>query len=328
MIAVRQPIELWRNARRTRTNWGTSAQWRSAPAKAFRAERVTVQCKRYNRETPEGLGCPRRTGVAALMPDASTDGSVPTVNASFSIPVAGVFLQASAQVPVGRTTLTELLPIIQNLENAIIGRVAEEVAARGEPISCRAGCGACCRQLVPLNIFEAEALTDWMRTLPPERQTALLERFHLALTALRDAGVIDEILKNEWVVEEAPNRKLAIDYFHAGVACPFLEDERCSIHPMRPLACREYLVVSPPELCQDPSIYDVAGIPLPLKLSRVLHTFGQQIGGDPRGWIPLVFLLAWGKGGQRPGDFVAGTGEEVLRKFLERVTEVAHAAKE
>ena len=261
------------------------------------------------------------------MPDASADASVPTVKANFSIPVAGVFLQASAHVPAGRTTLTELLPIVQNLENAIIGKVTEEAAACGKPISCRAGCGACCRQLVPLNLFEAEALTDWIRTLPEERQTALAERFHQALSALRDAGVIDAILKNERVADEEPNRQLAIDYFHAAVACPFLENESCSIHPIRPLACREYLVTSPPELCQDPSIYDVDGVLLPLKLSRVLHSFGQQIGGDPRGWIPLVFLLAWGRGGQRPGDFVAGTGEEVLREFVERAAEVAHATR-
>ena len=239
-----------------------------------------------------------------------------------------MFLQASAHVPVGRTTLTQLLPIIQNLENVIVGRVTEEVAARGEPISCRAGCGACCRQLVPLNIFEAEALTDWIRSLPPERQEALAERFHRALSALRDAGVVDKILDNEWVAAEEPNRELAIDYFHAGVACPFLENERCSIHPIRPLACREYLVVSPPELCQDPAVYDVTGVPLPLKLSRVLHTFGQEIGGDPRGWIPLVFLLAWGKGGMRPGDMISGTGEEVLQQFLQRVADVAYAKKE
>jgi Fe-S-cluster containining protein len=291
----------------------------------FRAARAAA---RYNRETPEGPDCPRRTGVEVLMPDASTDPPVPTVKASFSIPVAGVFLQASAHVPAGRTTLTELLPIIQNLENVIVGRVTEEVAARGEPISCRAGCGACCRQLVPLNIFEAEALTDWMRSLPPERQEALAERFHRALSALRDAGVVDKILDNEWVAAEEPNRDLAIDYFHARVACPFLENERCSIHPIRPLACREYLVVSPPELCKDPAINDVTGVPLPLKLSRVLHTFGQEIGGDPRGWIPLVFLLAWGKGGMRPGDMISGTGEEVLQKFLQRVADVAHAKQE
>jgi hypothetical protein len=43
---------------------------------------------------------------------------------------------------------------------------------------------------------------------------------------------------------------------------------------------------------------------------------------DRRGWIPLVFLLAWKKGSQRPGDYVAGTGEEVLKKFLEQVAEM------
>ncbi len=262
------------------------------------------------------------------MPDASTDGPVATVKAGFSLPVAGVFLQGTVQVPAGRTTLTQLLPIIQNFENVIVGRVAEEAQRAGTPISCRAGCGACCRQLVPLNIFEAEALTGWMHTLPEAQQAALAERFHRALSALRDAGVIDKILNNEHVIEEGPMTQLAIDYFHAGVACPFLENESCAIHPIRPLACREYLVVSPPELCQDPSVNDVRGVQLPLKLSRVLHTFGQEIAQDPRGWIPLVFLLAWARGGQRPGELVAGTGEEVLRRFLDKAAEMARAEKE
>jgi hypothetical protein len=32
--------------------------------------------------------------------------------------------------------------------------------------------------------------------------------------------------------------------------------------------------------------------------------------------------MAWRKGGQRPGDFVSGTGEEVLKKFLQQVDEM------
>lgn len=254
------------------------------------------------------------------------EASAATVKASFALPVAGVFLRGTVQVPAGHTTLTELLPIIQNFENAIVGRLAEEAELARTPISCKAGCGACCRQLVPLNIFEAEALTDWMHSLPEEQQAALAARFHRSLSALRDAGVIDKILNSEHVIEEEPTTQLAIDYFHAGVACPFLENENCSIHPIRPLACREYLVVSPPELCQDPSVNDVTGVRLPLKLSRVLHTFAQEIAQDPRGWIPLVFLLAWGRGGQRPGELVAGTGEEVLKKFLEKAAQLAEKA--
>jgi hypothetical protein len=116
--------------------------------------------------------------------------------------------------------------------------------------------------------------------------------------------------------------QLAVDYFHARVPCPFLENESCSIHPIRPLVCREYLVTSPPALCQDPSVNQVAGVKLPLKLSRVLFSFGQRLSQDPRGWIPLVFLLAWSKSGEKPGSHISGTGEEVLQKFLKQVADM------
>ncbi|HTY83020.1 MAG TPA: YkgJ family cysteine cluster protein [Silvibacterium sp.] len=246
-----------------------------------------------------------------------------TARVSFRLPVGGAFLNASANLPTGATNLTELLPVIQNLENAILARVGEEAEEAGTPISCRAGCGACCRQLVPVSLFEAEALTDWMNTLPAERRAELEARFHRALLALRDAGVIEKILDDRWTLEEEAATQLAIDYFHAGVACPFLENENCSIHPIRPLSCREYLVTSPPALCQDPSANQVAGVRLPLKLSRVLFAFGQKLSQDRRGWIPLVFLMAWRKGGQKPGDHVSGIGEEVLRQFLKQVADMS-----
>ncbi len=250
---------------------------------------------------------------------SDSGGPVASVKATFSIPVGGGLLHAEAVVPQGKTTLTELLPIIRNLEGAIGARVAQEAEGEGSPISCGPGCGACCRQLVPVSLFEAEALTNWIRSLPPEQQSALQARFHQALSALRNAGVVDKMLSDDWVAGGEPVTQLAIDYFHAGVPCPFLENESCGIHPIRPLSCREYLVTSPPELCQDPSVNQVSGVQFPLKLSRTLYTLGRQIENDPRGWIPLVFLLAWGKSGFRPGDHVAGTGEEVLKRFLGEV---------
>jgi Fe-S-cluster containining protein len=246
--------------------------------------------------------------------------STPKMKVSFALPVGGGFLNATTNLPTGQTTLTQLLPIIQSLENAIVSRVGEEAERAGTPISCRAGCGACCRQLVPVSFFEAEALTEWMNGLPEERRVELEERFHRALLKLRDAGVIEKILDERWMTDGQLTTQLAVDYFHASVACPFLENERCSIHPMRPLSCREYLVTSPPSLCDDPSANEVAGVRLPLKLSRVLYSFGQQMEQDQRGWIPLVFLLAWQRGGAQPGSYVSGTGQEVLRKFLQRVS--------
>jgi len=256
-----------------------------------------------------------------IYPEPESSAS-PATRVSFQLPVGGGFLNASANLPTGQTTLTQLLPIIQNLEHVIIGRIGEEAEQAGTPISCRAGCGACCRQLVPVSFFEAEALGEWISTLPEERRIELEGRFHRALLALRDAGVIEKLLDDRWIREEEAATQMAVDYFHAGVPCPFLENESCSIHPIRPLTCREYLVTSSPDLCRDPSKNEVAGVRLPLKLSRVLFAFGQQLAQDRRGWIPLVFLLAWRKGGQRPGDYVAGTGQEVLKKFLDQVAEL------
>jgi Fe-S-cluster containining protein len=255
--------------------------------------------------------------------NAESPSSPPTARVSFRLPVGGAFLNASANLPAGRTTLTELLPVIQNLENAILARIGEEAEQEGTPISCRAGCGACCRQMVPVSFFEAEALATWFETLPEARRVELEARFQRALLALRDAGVIEKLLDERWALDEEGSTRMAVDYFHAGVPCPFLEDESCSIHPMRPLICREYLVTSPPALCKDPSINQVVGVQLPLKLSRALFAFGQRLAQDRRGWIPLVFLMAWRKGGQKPGDGVAGTGEEVLQQFLKQAAEIS-----
>jgi Fe-S-cluster containining protein len=262
------------------------------------------------------------------MPDSTNNLQPNMVKASFSLPVGGGQLRASAQLPVGRTTLTELLPIVRNLEGAIIGRVSEEAQAVGTPISCHAGCAACCRQMVPVSMFEAEALTRWMATLPEEARADIESRFHRALSALRDAGVIEKILEPNWPLEEGFATDVAISYFRAHVACPFLENENCGIYPIRPLACREYMVTSPAALCQDPAKNAVHGVQLPLKLSHVLYAFGRKKEHDTRGWIPLVFLLAWARSGTTPGDWVAGTGEEVLRKFLEQTAAVVNEERE
>lgn len=250
---------------------------------------------------------------------SAPSGSPSRVKATFSLPVGSAALNISAVLPAGPTTLTQLLPVIQNIENAIVAKLAQEADEAGSPISCGPGCGACCRQLVPVSLFEAEALMAWIRSLPEERRAVLEERFHRTLAALRDAGVIEKILDEKWIEGGEPVTELAIDYFHAGIPCPFLENESCSIHPMRPLSCREYMVTSSPALCQDPAKHQVAGVQFPLKLSRALYDFGRRMEQDPRGWIPLVFLLAWGKSGTQPGERVAGSAEEVLRAFLEQL---------
>lgn len=84
-----------------------------------------------------------------------------------------------------------------------------------------------------------------------------------------------------------------MEYFRAGVACPFLEDESCSIYEHRPLSCREYLVSSPAENCKQPSAETIAMVPVPVKLSEILYCFGDGLGNDRTRWVPLVLALEW-----------------------------------
>jgi hypothetical protein len=174
--------------------------------------------------------------------------------------------------------------------------------------------------MVPLSIFEAEALADWIRTLPQERQDELARRFDAALIALQNGGMLERIQLEIW---EEGNEKaastLALDYLKQRVACPFLENESCSIHPIRPLICREYLVTSPAEFCVLPTREKVVVVPVPVKLSTVIFRMGAQVEGGPRGWIPLVFLFAWMQAGARPGGAVRGDGPEVLYEVVRRL---------
>src|ERR1700738_948575 len=189
--------------------------------------------------------------------------TIQAVEVEFALKVGEGHLKAKVQVPAGQTNLTELLPIIQSFENAIIGGAVREASKVGLSISCKAGCGACCRQMVPISIFEAQAMGQWIRTLPPEQQQVLEARFHQTLLALKDTGIIQRLIDEDWFADNDTAKLMAIDYFRLGIPCPFLENESCSIHPIRPLSCREYLVTSPPALCADPATNNVAGVQLP-----------------------------------------------------------------
>jgi Fe-S-cluster containining protein len=244
-----------------------------------------------------------------------------TVTVEFAVGIGDGKFAATAVVPSSQTNLTQILPVVQSLEDSFIAGVAMQLSQAGRTVSCKAGCGACCRQMVPLSIFEAEALSAWIRTLPESHRQELERRFHQALLSLAAGGLIDRMVNGDWLAETESARQLALDYLYQRVPCPFLEDESCSIHPIRPLICREYLVTSPPQFCEDPATLQVAPVPLPLHFSRILNVIGAEIERDSRGWIPLVFLFAWMKSGARPGEAVAGTGPQVLYEFVKRISE-------
>lgn len=229
-------------------------------------------------------------------------------------------------VPAGSVPFRALLPLLEGADEMVVGLSARKAVKAGKAISCRKGCGACCRQGVPVSREEVRRIAALVAALPPGRRKAIRERFAAGAARLREAGA----LPPRWVstpgFSPEAARAFGLQYFAVGVPCPFLEEESCGIHPERPLACREYLVTSPAERCADPAAGGIETVPVPGRLSSILSRWdGTGIGKTAR-WYPLVLALEVEEEDPAPppGPVPA---PETLSAFLEALAEAIRAAK-
>jgi len=130
----------------------------------------------------------------------------------------------------------------------VIREILEAHESEGRTPSCKPGCAACCHQLVVATVAEANAAIAWTRSWPAEQRRALDER--LATWLSRTEPMRRAFQEAAGGDLEAEVEHIAETYWRERPACPFLVDAMCSIHPVRPLACRHHFSLSPPERCQ------------------------------------------------------------------------------
>lgn len=143
-------------------------------------------------------------------------------------------MTTAVTAPVEVTAADQLLDAARILVDADVDGIDRNPAF---DISCGPGCGACCRQAVPVTPAELRAVRRWLDELPDDERLAHEARIdataeRLTATDAEAIGVDDERA-----------------YVALAIACPFLVDESCTIRPVRPLACREYVVTSDPAHC-------------------------------------------------------------------------------
>ncbi len=241
----------------------------------------------------------------------------PSATARLQIMVEGQPIRLAITVPAEPVTLSRILPILQGFTNAVIGVAESKVANHGESISCRSGCGACCRQIVPISPSEAHSLKRLVDSLPEPKRQAVQERFTAAVRQLRESNLADSM---DAVREVGDEGELAAAYFQLGIACPFLEEESCSIHQDRPLACREYLVTSPPQECSRPNENNVRCVPVPARTSWALRAVEWDAQPMGFGWLPLVLSLQWAESHSEPQPL---PGPEWIQRYFNRIARTA-----
>jgi len=239
--------------------------------------------------------------------------------------LGGDEVEAHASVPAGPLRVADMLPILQALTDAVVDSVVRQIERQGKRISCKAGCGACCRQPVPVGEAEAAYLAELVEAMPAERQARVRDRFAQAIVRLREAGHLERFRQMPRLVDLEARRRLAIEFLRHGIPCPFLEDESCSIHPHRPLSCREYLVISPASQCAEPGLR-VDRVSFPTKPSLVLYRFRDGIGEDRIRWLPLVLALEWAEQHREVTDRTF-PGPRLFESFLRRLSGAASRAE-
>ncbi len=234
-------------------------------------------------------------------------------------------------VPTAPVKLHRILPIFQQLTNTFVDAGVAAAQAQGAAVSCKAGCGACCRQPVPISEAEVVQIAELVDAMPEPRRSVIRARFAEGVAQVRSSGWFDAfdacVQRGRGMSYEAAAQQqveVVLQYFRQGVPCPFLEDESCSIHADRPLACREYLVTSPAAHCADPRAGTVRKIDLVLRPSRSVAAISRSGQMGDHGFLLLVLALELAA--QHPETAPEKTGSDWMMAFFRHATSAGPAS--
>src|SRR6185295_16371143 len=93
----------------------------------------------------------------------------------------------------GFIPITAIVPVTRRLGEEASQLEVQHAIEAGHTISCRIGCAACCRMLVPLSAPEAFALREYVGQLPTDRRALLLNRLSDTKDRIMRAGLWDEL---------------------------------------------------------------------------------------------------------------------------------------
>ncbi len=238
---------------------------------------------------------------------------------NINLSVAGVPLPVAVSVPTQRVSLRRMLPVIQKMSSELIALGTKNLRESGKEVSCGAGCGACCRQLVPVAEAEAYALSDLVEKMGEPRRSEIKARFNSAIEKLNSASFfkrLDEAAESE---NEEDYDGMITEYFRFQIACPFLANESCSIHASRPIACREYLVTSSPEFCSTAEGDGVENVRHFFQVKEALISLARRKTAERLPFVPLICSMEFARTNR--GDSPKRTGREWMQRFFTKLAE-------
>lgn len=230
-------------------------------------------------------------------------------------------LQAEISVPTSFIPVSDIVPLMRSLGEQALSLEEEKHRLAGKPISCQKGCAACCRPLVPVSPPETFALKKKIDQLPASQREKILSRLATVKSKLEETGLLGKLVQlseTRTQLSDEDMEPINQTYYDQRLPCFFLEDEVCSIYEFRPAACRELLVTSPSELCQDLAQNPVKPLPVPFRIVTVLSLMWADLTKEPARLIPLPVALDWADRHAKENQSHQ-TGESLLQLGLDKI---------
>ena len=204
---------------------------------------------------------------------AETPASEATVMAEVDMTI-GQRRRLKVSAPAGPTPVVDLLPMAQELAGAVGRAAVEDVLESGETISCTKGCGACCRQLVPISQVEARRIRDVVEALPEPRRSQVRERFAQARRRLAEAGLLEQLLRASSGTPSKSSASAWTTFARASLA-PFSKTNRAPYTPIGPSPAVNIWSPRRPSTCAQPTREAVRTARIPLKVWPALARFDK-----------------------------------------------------
>jgi Fe-S-cluster containining protein len=214
---------------------------------------------------------------------------------SFRLDLPEGRIEGQIELPQDQMRLVDLASRALGLSTTVAD-IGTRIAVRlGRQVSCSKGCGACCRQVVPVSPPEAIMLAEYVAAMPSDIRIRTQNRFAEAVRKLERTGILPKLapLQDPSSLSKEDMHTLSRAYFQQQIACPFLEDESCSIYASRPSRCREYLVISPATHCRNPFEQRVERLPISIRLSQALARMWAEATQTRLQLVPLTLALQW-----------------------------------
>jgi Fe-S-cluster containining protein len=242
-----------------------------------------------------------------------------------TLSVNGTKFEMEMTVPANAVKPTRILPVFQAMTGSFVELEVSETTKQGKKISCKAGCGACCRQAVPLAEIEAYKIAELVENLEEPQRSKVKQKFETGCKHFHENGWFERM--DEYANLSLEERqKTVMEYFYESIACPFLENESCSIHADRPLACREYLVTSPAENCANPTAETIRLVGMTVQPSKILRETARSENLKKINFVPMIRALEWAE--TYPEAMPEKTGQDWVMDFIKNLAESGTQSKQ